>query len=247
MSLLAFRQVSKRFPDGTRQVAVLDRVSFEVYPGEKVGLHGSRKAGKSTLLRIAAGLLAPDEGQVIWNGEHDLASCDENQRARVRRLGGIALARGDVRVIRSTTVLDHLMMPLYSMNLPKDEAERAARHALELVDALRLSYQVTGQLGLRDRLIVDLARAVVKRPRLLLVDEPAVLAQPQEARAFYRLLHDLADRIGCALLIASEEPAALHGLKPMMSLSGGKLDSTTSKRKVVDFPVAGRHGGREAS
>lgn len=246
MSLLAFRRVSKRFDDGAGHVAVLDHVSFEIHPGEKVGLHASRKAGKSTLLKIAAGLLLPDEGEIVWDSV-DLALSDESQRASARRLGGIALARGDSPILRSELVLQRLMTPLYAMNLGMAQAEAAARNALELVGAPRLGYKATGQLDLRDRLLVDLARALVRQPRLLLIDEPAVLPQPHEARDFYRLLHDSTDHLGCALLIASEEPAALRGLNPMMSLSDGTLESTSSRTKVVDFPGVRRHSGLEAS
>jgi ABC-type methionine transport system ATPase subunit len=247
MSLLAFRRVSKRFADGVREVAVLDRVSFEVYPGEKVGVLASRRAGKTTLLRVAAGLLAPDEGEVVWDGSVDLAGGDANLCARVRRRGGVALVRGDWRSADATPVLQHVGIPLYSAGVRIEEAERGARRALEWVGASQLGYRDTGQLALWDRLVVELARAVVREPRLLLIDEPAVLPQPREARAFYGLLHDLSDRLGCALLIASEEVSALRGLHPVMSLSDGRLHGTSSRRAVIDFPGGGRHSGQRAS
>ena len=249
MSLLAFRQVSKRFPDGTREIAVLDRVSFEVEVGEKVGLLASRRAGKTTLLKIAAGLTAPDEGQVLWD-DLDLAGMSRDGRARARRDGGVALARGDWRTERVISVLKHIALPLYSSSSNMLEAEKRARRALEWVDASHLGHWSTAELGVSERLAVELARAIVREPRLLLVDEPAVLPQPKDARAFYELLDALPERVGCALLIASEEVSALRGCKPMMSLSGGRLSSTTSRRKVIDFPGSPSGGGahrRDAS
>ena len=242
MSLLAFRRVSKRFPDGTREIAVLDRVSFEVEVGETVGLHASRRAGKTTLLKIAAGLMAPDEGRVLWD-DLDLAEMGHDECARARRRGGIAFARGDWRTSRSTPVLQHVTMPLYSGDLNVLEAEKHALRALELVGASHLGHRDTSELGLSERLSVELARAIVREPRLLLVDEPAVLRRPEDARAFYELLRSLPEKVGCALLIASEEPSALRGCKPMMSLSGGRLSSTTSRRKVIDFPGSPSSGG----
>ena len=236
MSLLAFRQVSKRFPDGGGEIAVLDRVSFEVEVGETVGLLASRRGGKTTLLKIAAGLMPPDEGSVLWD-EHELVEMTYSEAARARRHGGIALVRGEWRTSRSISVVQHVSVPLYSGTSNVGEAEDLVLGTLELVGAAHLARRRTSELGLSERLLVELARAIIRRPRLLLVDEPAVFRNPEHARAFYGLLRSLPKEIGCALLIASEEVSALRGCKPMMSLSGGQLSSTASRRKVIDFPT----------
>lgn len=244
MSLLAFRQVSKRFRDGGSEIAVLDRVSFEVEVGETVGLLASRRGGKTTLLQLAAGLIVPTEGKVLWDEDVDLGAMHPDERAHARRLGGIAFAQEDWRTERAMSVLAHVAFPLYTGNrLSMKQAERRALGSLELLDASNLVHRSTTELGLLERLLVELARAIVRKPRLLLVDEPAVLRKPEDARALYELLRSLPERVGCALLIASEEPAALRGCRPMMSLSDGRLSSTASRRKVIDFPVASPSGG----
>ena len=94
-------------------------------------------------------------------------------------------------------------------------------------------------------MLIELACAIVHEPRLLLVDEPAVFRKPEDARAFYTLLRSLPQKIGCALLIASEEATPLRGCKPMMSLAYGQLSSTMSRRKVIDFTLPG--GAQSAS
>ncbi|HTC60147.1 MAG TPA: ATP-binding cassette domain-containing protein [Solirubrobacteraceae bacterium] len=238
MSLLAFRQVSKRFPDGGSEITVLDRVSFEVEVGETVGLLASRRGGKTTLLEIAAGLIAPDEGSVLWD-DRELVEMSYSEAAHARRHGGIALVRGEWRTSRSTSVLRYISIPLYSGTSNMDGAEDRVLRTLELVGVAHLARRRTSELGSSERLLVELARAIVHEPRLLLVDEPAAFRKPEEAHAFYGLLHSLPKKIGCALLIASEEVSALRGCKPMMSLSGGKLSSTTSRRKVIEFPGGG--------
>lgn len=236
MSLLAFRQVSKCFPDGGSKIAILDRVSFEVEVGETIGLLASRRGGKTTLLKIAAGLMAPDEGSVLWD-DRELVEMTHSEAAHARRQGGIALVRGEWRTSRSTSVLQHISTPLYSGPSNMDEAEDRVLRTLELVGASHLGHRRTSELGSSERLLVELARAIIRQPRLLLVDEPAVFRNPEHARAFYGLLRSLPKKIGCALLIASEEVSALRGCKPMMSLSGGQLSSTASRRKVIDFPT----------
>jgi predicted ABC-type transport system involved in lysophospholipase L1 biosynthesis ATPase subunit len=232
MTVLAFRDVTKRFPDGLREIAVLDGISFELYDGETVGVLASRGAGKTTLLRVAAGLDPPDAGEVRWR-DRDLVGMSADERARVRRHGGIALACGDWRPAQSRTVIEHVAMPLYSEGLSSQRAEVCALRALETVQSSGLSYLPTGRLGLVERVHVELARAIVREPALLLVDEPAVLPQPSEARAYYSLLHSLPSRLGLSLLIASEEVSALRGASRVLNLDNGRLYSTDSRRKVI--------------
>jgi len=239
MSLLAFRQVSKRFPDGGSEIALLDRVSFEIEVGETVGLLASRRSGKTTLLKIAAGLMAPDEGSVLWD-DRELVQMSHDDTAHARRHDGIALVRGEWQTNRSASVVEHISTPLYSGDLKMIEAEARALRALELVGASHLGHRDTAELGLSERLLVELARAIVREPRLVLVDEPAVFRNPEHARSFYELLRSLPEKIRCALLIASEEVSALRGCRPMMSLSEGRLSSTASRRKVIDFPAGAR-------
>lgn len=236
MSLLAFRQVSKRFPDGGGEIAILDRVSFEVEVGETVGLMCSRRGGKTTLLEIAAGLMAPDEGSVLWD-DRELVAMSDSETAHARRHGGIGLVRGEWRSSRSTSVLQHISIPLYSGTPNMDDAENRVSRALELVGGAHLARRRTSELGLSERMLIELARAIIHEPRLLLVDEPAVFRKLEDADAFYTLLRSLPQKIGCALLIASEEATPLRGCKPMMSLAYGQLSSTTSRRKVIDFPT----------
>jgi ABC-type methionine transport system ATPase subunit len=241
MSLLAFRQVSKCFLDGTNEIAVLDRVSFEIEVGETVGLLAPRRGGKTTLLKIAAGLIAPEEGSVLWD-DRELVEMSHNEAAQARRHGGIALARGEWRTSRSTSVLQHISIPLYSGPSNMRLAEDRVLRTLELVGASHLGHRRTSELGLSERLLVELARAIIREPRLLLVDEPAAFRKPEDAHAFYELLRSLPAKVGCALLIASEEPTALRGCKPMMSLSDGRMTSTASRRKVIDFPGGNTQG-----
>jgi ABC-type methionine transport system ATPase subunit len=235
MIALAFRDVTKRFRDGLRDIAVLDGVSFELYAGETLGVLASRGAGKTTLLRAAAGLETPDEGEVCWQGR-DLAKLSADERARVRRHGGIALARGDWRAGDSKFVVEHVAMPLYSEGLGMERAEACAWQALETVQATGLGYMATGRLGVTERVRVELARAIVREPALLLIDEPAILPQPKDAQAFHALIHSLPKRLDLSLLIASEEVAALRGAGRIVNLDGGRLYSTDSRRKVISFP-----------
>jgi ABC-type ATPase involved in cell division len=161
----------------------------------------------------------------------------DSETAHARRHGGIGLVRGEWRTSRATSVLQHISIPLYSGTSNMNEAEDRVLRTLELVGAAHLERRRTSELGLSERMLVELARAIIHEPRLLLVDEPAVFRKPEDARAFYTLLRSLPQETGCAQLIASEEATPLRGCKPMMSLAYGQLSSTMSRRKVIDFPT----------
>ena len=193
----------------------------------------SRLAGKTTLLEVAAGLELPDSGSVLWEGD-DLAKMSVDRRARYRRRRGIALASCDWRPRASEPVVTHVATPLYSDTLKIGEAERCAHRALERVGASQLGHRTTDRLGVSDRVRVELARALVGEPRVLLVDEPAILPRPSEARELFALLHELPTQLGVALVIASEEVTAVRGAHRVMNLDG-KLYSTEPRRKVVEL------------
>lgn len=243
MTLLALTDVDRRFLDGARELTVLEGVSFDVQPGELVGIYGERRSGKSTLLRIAAGLEAPDSGTVVFDGV-DIARLSVSGRARLRRRGGLALASGDSGPLASSQpVIEHVALPLTNDGLTLAESEGVARPVLEQVGIGGLSHVRADRLSLSDRIRVELARALVREPRLLLVDEPAVLPGPSDSRELYGLLRALA-KSGIAVVIASEDTTALAGVQRFLTLSDGRLRSTDSRRRVIPLRAAGAGGER---
>jgi ABC-type methionine transport system ATPase subunit len=233
MALLELRDVCKSYRDGVRPRVVLDQVAFALDAGETIGVLAARLAGKTTLLKVAAGLELPDSGAVLWEG-HDLAKMSADRRTSYRRRHGIALVSCDWRPVRSEAVVRHIAMPLYSNGLKMGQAEECAYRALGWAQALHLGHQKTERLGMSDRLRVALARALAREPRVLLVDEPALLARSSQASEFFALLHGLPKQLGLGLVIASEEVTAVRGSRRVMNLDG-KLYSTERRRKVVEL------------
>lgn len=238
MTLLCFKDVGARFQDGARDVLVLKEVSFDVAPRELVGVYGERRAGKSTLLRIAAGIESPSSGSVQLVG-HDLASLSLSERARLRRRGGVALLSAERRAPAAPqAVVEHVALPLTGDGLTLAESEALARDALETVGIGSLCHARLERLSLSDAVRVELARAIVREPRLLLVDEPAVVPGPSDGRELNALLRTLAREREFALVIASADLAALAGLHRLHTLSDGRLRSSESRRRVIEFPGA---------
>jgi putative ABC transport system ATP-binding protein len=222
-ALLSFANVSKRYPDGGREIVVLDEVSFELQAGAAVGVYGARRSGKSTLLRLAAAIESPDAGRVCFAGR-DVTRISPSERARLLRSSIALLSAAGWLASPGETVLDHVAMSLGSDGLTLREAKRRALHALDAVGVAALrAEELTASLSLGERARVLLARALVREPRLLLVDEPAPMPSLGDRERFCAILRSTCSERGIALLIASEDMTTLRGLGALMSISAGEF------------------------
>jgi len=239
VTLLKLDGVSKRYSDGARQVLVLDDVSLQIEAGESVGVMGERRSGKTTLLRVAAGLELADSGTVTFAGAEMRESIDS--RARVWRRDGIALVSGDWRPPAGRHVIEEVAMPLLAGGASPAQAERTSWEALDRLDAASLGKLAVDRLSIGERIKVDIARALVREPRLMLIDEPAVLPGPTEARSLRALLRGLPGELGVALVIASEDASAISGLPRVLRISDGHIASAASgEGEVIQFPDGAR-------
>jgi ABC-type lipoprotein export system ATPase subunit len=243
--LLRFEQVSKAYPDGRQRIPVFENVSFEIHEGEHVGIFGSRRTGKSTLLRLAAGIETPDVGWIAFEGR-DLARMSALQRDRLLRDRIGLLASDDWRPAKGERVVDHVALPLVSDGFTMHEARRRARQTLHWAGATRYADEPAVALAIGERMRVMLARALVRKPRLLLVDEPAAVPSPSEREELYSLLRAGAREHKAALVIASEDSGATRGTDLLMEIGGGELLQAGGESAVV-VPLVPRQTPRQAS
>jgi putative ABC transport system ATP-binding protein len=243
MVLLAFEGVTKRYLDlGVREQVVLDRVSFTIDAGSSLGLWGLRRSGKSTLLRIAAGIELPDEGIVRFEGR-DITKLSDRERARLVRTK-IGLAPSSWRETRNVPVVEHVALPLLSGGARMRQACPAAREALERVGATSRADVPVFDLSPGERTRVAIARALVREPTLLLVDEPGLTPSPTERDEIYALLRSLAGQRGLTIVVASEDLAAIRTARQALTISDGTLRSSQRPGRVVPFPEdRARRGG----
>jgi lipoprotein-releasing system ATP-binding protein len=220
--LLSFVGVGRRRLDGGRERVVLRDVSFALGAGERLGVYGARRSGKSTLARLAAGVEAPDEGSVRVGGR-DLSAISGGERARLLRSQVALLGAEGWLASAGRTVLDHVAMSAGSAGLSLRMARRRALEALDAVDAAGASAEEMSGVGPGERARALLAGALVHDPRLLIVDEPAPLPSLLERERFCARLRELARERGIALLVLSEELAALQGLPVLATLANGEL------------------------
>ena len=234
--LLSFLNVSKRYPDGVHEILVLDRVSLEIEAGVTVGVYGTRRSGKSTLLRLAAGIALPDSGSIRFDGRN-IAQMTSGERGRLLRSEIAFMSAADWRASPGETVVDHVATSLGSEGLTMREARRRAMHVLDQVEVGAAGAQEpTTSLSLTERVRVMLARALAREPRLLILDEPALFPSLRDRDSFYAMLRATARERSMALLVASEEMSALQGFGVLSSIADGELVSTEAQGTVVALP-----------
>lgn len=236
MAVLAFERVTHCHRVGRERVAVLDEVSFAVWPGELVAVLGLHRTGKTTLLRIAAGVETPDAGGVRLDGS-PLGT--RSSTVRTRRLRAVGLVPKAWRVSRGKPVLDHVALPLLAERRPLVTALAKAHETLERVGAGHCAGATAEELAPADETRVALAQALVREPRLLLVDEPGVLAAPDEREELLRLLREIAaERPRLALVVTARDTAGVAGARRVLTLGDGVLRGSGEppSAEVVPFP-----------
>ncbi len=198
---LALTGISRRYPS----VVANDRVTLTLFPGEIHGLIGENGAGKSTLMKIAYGLEQPDEGEIAWEGR----PVRIGSPAEARTLG-IGMVFQHFSLLDSLTVLENaaLMIPGARPTPALAESMRtlANRYGLPVEPSRHVA-----DLSVGERQRVEIVRALMLGPRVLILDEPTAVLTPQAVRSLFETLRALADE-GVSILLIS------HKLEEVRSL-----------------------------
>jgi ABC-type lipoprotein export system ATPase subunit len=245
--LLALRGVCKGYKRGQRTMRLLVDASLDVGPGEIVAVVGSREEGKTTLLKIASGIEAPDAGEV-WLGSTNLTRSSDEERSRL--LGSrISWTHREGTGVKFR-VLDYVGLPLaIGRGRRQREAHDLAMEALELVGAGSCAGQRWAELSNWERLLVGLARGIAGSPRLLVVDDLMDGFGMGRTREAGELLLRLVGKLGCGVLMSCSDLEAALLANRVWSLEGGRLsllcEQDGALANVIDFPSARqRHSSR---
>jgi branched-chain amino acid transport system ATP-binding protein len=186
-------------------IRAISSASLTVEEGEAVALIGSNGAGKSTLLRAISGMLAPVEGSVHYLGE-PITGRPVHTIARL----GIAHVPEGRRLFPRMTVEENLVLGAFGRRDTRVKADMD--HQLDLFPRLRERLdQEAGTLSGGEQQMVALARALMSRPRLLLLDEPSLGLSPLMATTVFRAIADI-HREGTSLLLVEQNAAQAFGV-----------------------------------
>jgi branched-chain amino acid transport system ATP-binding protein len=214
VALLSVRDVTRRFGG----IVALDRVSFDVEEGQIVGLIGPNGAGKTTAFNVITRLYRPDEGALEFAGENLLRT----PPYRIVRKG-IARTFQNIQLFRTMTVLDNVLVGSHTRRGSVDDA-------LETLDYVGLRDRATAPAaalpyGTQKR--VELARALVSRPRLLLLDEPAGGLNHEEVGELGVFIKKIRDDFELSVLLVE------HHMNLVMSISD-HVNVLSFGRKIAD-------------
>ena len=212
-------------------IAAVKGLTLHVMPGEIVTLIGSNGAGKSTTLRTISGLLRPRRGSVVFND----ARLDKTPADQVVRLG-VAQSPEGRRIFPRMSVAENLDLGAY---LRKDKAGIAAdlEHVLDLFPRLRERIdQKAGTLSGGEQQMLAVARALMARPKLLLLDEPSMGLAPVLVDVIFQTIQTIREQGTTVLLVEQNALAALGVADRAYVLESGSLKLEGTSRELADDP-----------
>jgi lipopolysaccharide export system ATP-binding protein len=191
--LLEVRNLVKRY-NGR---AVVDRLSFQVHPAEIVGLLGRNGAGKTTSFRMTVGMIDPEGGQVLFEGE-DVTRLPMYKRAQ----RGMGYLSQEPSVFQRLTVFQNLLAILETMHhLTGAERKERARKLIDQFGLTRQTHQKAGTLSGGERRKLEIARALVTDPSLIMLDEPFSGVDPIAVEELQTEILRLREGAGIAILL----------------------------------------------
>ncbi|HEX9096623.1 MAG TPA: ABC transporter ATP-binding protein [Candidatus Dormibacteraeota bacterium] len=227
-ALLELTSVSKRFG----RITVADRLSLRFRRGELVGIVGPNGAGKTTLFAMIAGDIAPDAGDVVFDGR-PLGRLDPASRCKL----GIARTYQVPRPFENMTVFENLLVAAYrGGRLSRLEGYQVAADILEQTGLSRHANTPAGRLGLLPRKRLELARGLATRPRVLLLDEVAGGLTDPEVVQLVEIVGQAQAQGVTIVWVEHVVHALTRSVSHVICLAGGRLIAEGRPQEVLDNP-----------
>ena len=216
---------------------VVDRVSFDVAPGSVIGLLGKNGAGKTTTFRMTMGMIRSDQGQVFFNGE-EISNLPMYQRAR----RGMGYLPQETSVFRGLTVRQNLTAILETR--PLSEPERNARRE-QLIEEFKLNRVADSKaefLSGGEKRRLEVARALVTEPDLILLDEPFSGVDPIAVADLQKVIRYLSKERGIGVLLTDHNVReTLNVCDRSYIIYDGRIIAQGSREEILKDPDARRY------
>jgi putative ABC transport system ATP-binding protein len=213
--------VTKRYSLGGHVVHALRGVDLTLRPGELLALTGPSGSGKSTLLNIAGLIDDPDAGDVLLDGQPMTGLSDTRQTQARRR--GIGFIFQNFHLVPVMTAAQNVDYPLFLQGVPAAERRERVARQLEAVGLARHARHRPDQLSGGQRQRVAIARALVKRPTLVIADEPTASLDSTTADQVLTLMREQCHAQGAAVLMATHDEQARSRCDRVITLHDGAI------------------------
>jgi lipoprotein-releasing system ATP-binding protein len=220
--LVEARGLEKRYVDGPAVVEVLRGLDLEIRSGERVAIIGESGVGKSTLLHLLGCLDAPSGGRLLLDGV-DVFALPEAEIAALRNRD-VGFVFQFHHLLGDFTALENVMLPALIAREPIRDVRARAASLLERVGlGARLRHR-PGELSGGEQQRVAVARAVMRRPRLLLADEPTGNLDPGTGERVHELLLQLNEESGSTLVVATHNDRLAAAMERTLRLIDGRIE-----------------------
>ncbi|MEM7636195.1 MAG: ATP-binding cassette domain-containing protein, partial [Pseudomonadota bacterium] len=225
---IELKGITKAFPG----VLANDAVSFKVEPGEIHALLGENGAGKSTLVKMIYGIMQPDAGDIVWDGEPVMVA-----NPKAARKMGVGMVFQHFSLFEAMTVLENIALGMDG-SISQSKLEAKIRDVLHTYDLKLDPHRIVSTLSVGERQRIEIVRALLLEPQLLIMDEPTSVLTPQEVAQLFETLRRLS-KTGCSILYISHK---LHEIRDLCDaatiLRGGKVVGECDPRKETPTSMA---------
>jgi phospholipid/cholesterol/gamma-HCH transport system ATP-binding protein len=197
---IEFIDVSKSFDDRK----VLDRISFGVEKSETFAILGPSGVGKTVTLTLAVGLLKPDSGRIIIDGE-DITRLSEQDLAAIRRKVQLVFQSG--ALFDSLTVWENVAFPLNDAGHRDETIQEKVEEYLNLVEVEDIADLMPSELSTGMKRAVAIARALAAQPKAILYDEPTTMVDPLMSQTINNLIRKMQRQIGLTQMVVTHDIA----------------------------------------
>lgn len=213
---IEIKGLRKGFGAEGNRIEVIKNLDFSLKNGSFEIIMGQSGSGKSTLLHLMAGLLSPDEGEIII-GNNEISKHNDEKKTIFRRKN-IGLIFQDFNLIPTLTAEENVMLPLL---LDRKNDNKKAKELLELLGLRDRVHHLPSQLSGGERQRIAIARALVTNPAIVLADEPTGNLDSPAAHELCTLLKKLNKETGCSILMVSHDPVVSAAASKVHVLKDG--------------------------
>ncbi len=222
--ILSIQNLKKSYRSGSKELTVLEDISFEIEEKETFAIVGPSGSGKTTLLGLCAGLDQPDSGQIELCGTQ-LNDLNEDQRAILRN-NKVGFVFQDFQLIPTLTALENVAVPLELRGDP--DATRIGKELMEKVGLGDRYDHYPSQLSGGEQQRVAVARAFSNKPEILFADEPTGNLDEETGKKVIELLIELNEESGTTLVIVTHDMELAQKTQRILRLKGGRIIETVN-------------------